>query len=576
MTTRKFEKNQLLRLVLIAFSAMSLVACGSLAPSAPSGPISLVAGTGADAAKACAALAVPIGTAAVGLPNGGTTIDSAVMVAASALSVAPGGPTPAARVNPETPANCKVLGRILPVDKTAPPILFQVNLPLSWNGRTVQYGGGGFNGTLISATGLIPSGRFDQASPLAQGYVTYGTDSGHQNAPGVAPQAFAANDEAFVNFAHASYKKVRDVAVALTQRAYGRAPYKLYFVGSSEGGREGLTMAQRYPSDFDGVFSRVPVINWTGLQHVSARAGLTSMGDAWLPRNKVLLVHNAVLAACDEIDGVKDNLVADPVACKQRFDVKRLQCSGADADNCLTAAQVGSVQSLHSSYRFPFALANGITEYPGWGISGEGSPANGPTGGWSAWWVGNSAPTQPAKPDNGIAWLFGSGTLRHIIVRDPNYDVTKYRPELYHTRVLEVSALMDSTNPDLSAFHARGGKLIMLEYMADYAQSPYAGIGYFESVVKKVGKETTDKFAKLYVAPGVDHVGSGAPANVDMLSALSAWVERGEVPARLTVVEQSLSLPIATTRELPLCEWPLWPKYTAGDPSKPLSFSCSQ
>ena len=185
MTTRKFEKNQPLRLVLIAFSAMSLVACGSLAPSAPSGPISLVAGTGADAAKACAALAVPIGTAAIGLPNGGTTIDSAVMVAASALSVAPGGPTPAARVNPETPANCKVLGRILPVDKTAPPILFQVNLPLSWNGRTVQYGGGGFNGTLISATGLIPSGRFDQASPLAQGYVTYGTDSGHQNAPGV-------------------------------------------------------------------------------------------------------------------------------------------------------------------------------------------------------------------------------------------------------------------------------------------------------------------------------------------------------------------------------------------------------
>ena len=388
------------------------------------------------------------------------------------------------------------------------------------------------------------------------------------------PQAFAANDEAFVNFAHASYKKVRDIAVALTQRAYGRAPYKLYFVGSSEGGREGLTMAQRYPNDFDGIFSRVPVINWTGLQHVSARAGLTTLGDAWLPRAKVELVHNAVLAACDAADGIADKLVANPVACKQRFEVARLQCAGADAADCLTAAQVKAVQSLHSSYTFPFALANGITTYPGWGVSGEAAPAFGPTGGWSAWWVGNSAPTQPAKPDNGISWLFGSGTLRHIIVRDPAYDVTKYRPELYHTRVLEVSALMDSTNPDLSAFHARGGKLIMLENMADYAQSPYAGIAYYDSVVQKMGRETADKFIKLYTAPGVDHVGAGAPGNVDMLTALTQWAEQGEAPSRLSVVDQTLTLPIATTRELPLCEWPLWPQYSAGDPTKPLSFQC--
>ena len=574
MKTGLFKQKRLLSLVLVAYTAINLVACGSMAPSAPSGPISL-ATNALDAAKACAALAAPIDAAAVGLPNGGTTIDSAVMVAASALSVAPGGPTPAGRVNPETPANCKVLGRILPADKTAPPILFQVNLPLNWNGRTVQYGGGGFNGNLTSATGLIPAGRFDQPSPLAQGYVTYGTDSGHQNKPGEAPQAFAANEEAFVNFAHASYKKVRDVAVALTQRAYGRAPYKLYFVGSSEGGREGLTMAQRYPNDFDGIFSRVPVINWTGLMHVSNRAGLTTMGDAWMPRAKVELVHNAVLAACDELDGIKDRLVANPVACKAAFDVSKLQCAGPDNATCLTAPQVKAVQSYHSPYKFPFAVANGITQYPGWGVSGEGTPANGPTGGWSAWYVGNSMPSQPAKPDNGISWFFGSGALRHIFVRDPNYDVSKYRPELYHTRVLEVSALMDSTNPDLAAFNARGGKLMMLEYMADYAQSPYAGIGYFESVVKKMGRETVDKFAKLYVAPGVDHVGSGAPANVDALTALANWVEQGQSPSRLTVVDQTLTLPITTTRELPLCEWPLWPKYTAGDPNRPLSFTCS-
>lgn len=557
----------------IAVAVMLLAACGSMGPgtsSAPTGPVAL----GANPVEVCTALASGIAAAAIALPTRGATIDSAVIMAASPISVAPGGATPTSRVIPATPSNCKVLGRILPMDPAAPPILFQVNLPLNWNGRTVQYGGGGFNGNLISGLALAPAGRWDQPSPLAQGFVTYGTDSGHQNKPGEAPQAFAANEEAFVNFAHASYKKVRDVAVALTQRAYGRAPYKMYFVGSSEGGREGLTMAQRYPNDFDGIFSRVPVINWTGLMHVSNRAGLTTMGVAWMPRAKVELVHNAVLAACDELDGVKDNLVANPVACKARFDVSKLQCTGADAANCLNAAQVKAVQSYYSSYKFPFALANGVTEYPGWGVSGEGTPAGGPTGGWSAWYVGSSAPSQPAKPDNGISWFFGSGALRHIFVRDANFDVTKYAPELYDTRVLEVSALMDSTNPDLSAFHARGGKLIMLENMADYAQSPYAGIGYYESVVKKMGNDAADKFIRLYTAPGVDHVGNGAPGNVDALSALSHWVERGQAPAGLTLVDQELKVPFATLRELPLCAWPAWPRYRSGDVKSASSFEC--
>ena len=555
----------------ISVAATLLAACGSMGPGAPSGPVAL----GANPAQACPALAGAIEAGAIGLPSRGATFDAAAMVAATPVSVAAQGPTPSARISPQTPAFCKVTGRILPVDASAPPILFQINLPLAWNGRSVQYGGGGFNGVLISGLALVPAGRWDQPSPLAQGFVTYGTDSGHQNKPGEAPQAFAANEEAFVNFAHASYKKVRDVAVALTQRAYGRAPYKMYFLGSSEGGREGLTMAQRYPNDFDGIFSRVPVINWTGLMHVSNRAGLTTMNDAWLPRAKVELVHNEVLAACDELDGVKDNLVANPVACKARFDVSKLQCPGADnAANCLSAAQVKAVQSYHSSYKFPFALANGVTEYPGWGVSGEGTPAGGPTGGWSAWYVGNSAPTQPAKPDNGISWFYGSGALRHIFVREPNFDVAKYAPELFHTRVLEVSALMDSTNPDLSAFHARGGKLMMLENMADYAQSPYAGIGYFESVVKKMGSETADKFIRLYTAPGVDHVGNGAPGNVDALAVLTRWVERGQAPANLTVVEQELKVPFATVRELPLCAWPAWPRYRSGDVKFASSFEC--
>ena len=137
------------------------------------------------------------------------------------------------------------------------------------------------------------------------------------------------------------------------------------------------------------------------------------------------------------------------------------------------------------------------------------------------------------------------------------------------------SALMDSTNPDLAAFHARGGKLIVLENLADYAQSPYAGIGYVESVQAKLGRARTTEFLRLYTAPGVDHVGTGGPANVDMLSALVAWVEKGQPPAGLALAEQDAKPPFATRRTRPLCEWPAWPRYRgSGDANAAASFEC--
>ena len=133
--------------------------------------------------------------------------------------------------------------------------------------------------------------------------------------------------------------------------------------------------------------------------------------------------------------------------------------------------------------------------------------------------------------------------IAHIFARDPNFDVRKYRPEDFINRVREVSTLMDSTNSDLGAFKAHGGKLIMLEHLSDYAQSPYAGIGYFQEVQKRFGEAATGEFMRLYTAPGVDHVGSGAPANVDMLAVLADWVENGRAPGDLTVVEQQAGTP---------------------------------
>ncbi len=540
------------------------VAALTIASSAPAAADAFVG----DPAATCTGLA--------GLAKEAMRIDEAVLQAPSQLSLSEKAPTPAGRISPANPAFCKVLGHIEPVNADAPPIKFEVNLPVDWNGRSLQYGGGGFNGVLITGLGLPPAYPFDQPSPLARGFVTYGTDSGHQSKPGEPPQVFALSTEAFENFAYLSYKKVRDAAVDLVRRAYGKPPAKMYFMGSSEGGREALTMAQRYPEDFDGIFARVPVINWVGLQHAGTRAGLATMGEGWIRPAQVKLVADAVLKACDKADGSEDGLVEDPVGCKASFRPETLRCAeGQGGDQCLTDAQIMAINTLHATYKFPFALANGLDDYPGWGVSGEDAPSYGPTGGWIAWWLGTAAPAQPPMPTNGIAWIFGAGGTQYVFARDPKLDVTAYRPEDHKERLLEVSQLMDSTNPDLIRFRARGGKLVILEHMADYAQSPYAGIRYFDNVQRSLGKAETAEFARLYTAPGVDHVGTGAPANIDMLSVLIDWVENGKAPGDLEVVEQKVEAPaFATVRSLPLCQWAGWPHYKSGPPNLSASFTC--
>jgi hypothetical protein len=558
--------HQISRTAPFAVAVAALAACGS--------PPRL----GTDARGGCVTLQGTIPASAVGLPGGAVTIESATLSAPTPLAVAAQGPTPAAMLTPAMPEHCKVLGSISPLDPSAPPIKFQVNLPTNWNGRSVQYGGGGFNGVLITGQALVPAAPYDKPAPLAQGFVTVGTDSGHQNQPGVSPMAFAANPEALVNFAHASYKKVRDVSVELMKRAYGKAPDKMYFVGSSEGGREGLTMAQRYPAAFDGIFARVPVINWTLLQFAGTRNGAATFGEGWLRPGQVKLVHDAVLAACDAADGLADRVVSDAAGCRSRFDIGKLQCAGAaGGDSCLSEAQVKAVRTLHSPYRVPFALANGVVEYPGFPLGGEDTMAFGPTGGWRAWWLGGVAPTQPPGPGQAIAWTYGSGALSHFYLQQPAADPRNLDPRTIQGRMQEVSLLMDSTNPDLSAFQARGGKLILLENMADYAQSPYAGITYHATVVQRMGRDRVDGFFKVYAAPGVDHVGTGAPGLVDMLTPLVAWVERGQAPVGLQLAEMNSKPPFSVVRTRPLCEWPAWPKYSGGgDVNAASSFACTK
>ncbi|MBS4046663.1 MAG: tannase/feruloyl esterase family alpha/beta hydrolase [Alphaproteobacteria bacterium] len=529
-----------------------------------------------DPAAACAAMAAPLDAALIGLPTRGATIESATLTAASLageVTNPPFRPTPPEMIVPALPEHCRVIGAIAAVDPQAPPIRFQVNLPSDWNGRSLQYGGGGFNGTLITGLAMPPASRPDRPHPLSRGYVTYGTDSGHQNAPNVPLQAFALNDEALVNFSHASYKKVRDVAVELMKRRYGKAPEKLYFFGSSEGGREGLTMAQRYPRDFDGIFSRVPVINWVGLQAAGTRMGI-ALSQGWISPDKVKLIADAALNACDTRDGLKDGIISDHEGCKRIFDVSSLRCPGPTNPMCLTEAEIRAVQTLHSSVNFSFDLANGVRSYPGFGIGGEAASGSGPVGGWVSWQTGTAPPTVPATNASSRAWLYGSGAVQYFLARDPNYDPRQYTPDSFRERAQAISSLMDSTNPDLSVFAGRGGKLVVAEQMADYAQSPYAGIQYYQSVVSKMGQPAVDRFMRMYVTPGADHVGVGAPSAVDMLEVVSNWVERGTAPGDLVQSSHQTAPPFGITASRPMCRYPMFPRYRSGDVNTAASFEC--
>jgi pimeloyl-ACP methyl ester carboxylesterase len=507
----------------------------------------------------------------IGLPSGDATIAS---TAPATIPTTMAAPEPAV-------SYCKVLGAIAPIDPNAPPIQFQINLPAQWNARAVQYGGGGYNGVLITGLAQLRDSPTDLAPPLARGFMTYGTDSGHDGAKLPEIMAFALNDEALENFAHASYKKVRDVATAVARAYYGRAPEKIYFFGGSEGGREGLTMAQRYPTDFDGVVSVVPVINWVGLQFSGTRTGLAQRDGGWISPAKVKAIHQAVLAACDKADGLADGIVSRPDVCTKTFEAKSLRCAdGTDSgESCLSDAQLKVAETIRQRFEFPYPLANGVSSYPAWNWGGEDQPD-----GMVNWATGPKVPQfpLPAPTEQARDWYYGAGAMRYFIARDPAKDPRDITPAAFKEQAQKISALMDSTNPDLSAFLARGGKLILKENLSDFGQSPNAGIEYYKSVVARMGQPNVDRFIRFYLTPGASHSGAGLPngaplpQGVDLLGALDTWVIKDEAPGDLVQVAKDNKAPFAQTAARPMCRYPAYPRYKGeGDPKSAGSFECT-
>ena len=540
----------------ITFAALAtLGACCALAASGAASAASYVA-------KHCAELeGRSIPAPVIGLPTRGALIWSASVVKAAA----PGN---------RNGEYCRIVGSIRAVQDTTPDIRFEVNLPSRWNGRALQMGGGGYSGVVVSGTEPMPFAP--DSTPLARGYATFGSDSGHVGNSGRAD--FAANDEAIVNFGFGHLKKTHDVALALIQMGYGRGPEKTYFAGGSTGGREGLTVIERYPADYDGVIANAPAINFSGVRLIGVKVGQASYakpgGFVGLAQQR--RVFETVMHDCDRLDGAADGIVGNVEACRE-FEpqiVAQLRCANGQRpslrDSCLSDAQLATLDTLRDGLSLPYPLAYNVNSYPGYNVY-QGVDLSGGLG------LGDS-PTLVSPPGfavNGYLFAQGDAYIRYFVTRDPAFSSLAFdiaNPGRYRQRLVTLSATVGAMNTDVSAFIARGGKLIMMHGLADEVISPNQTIAFYRSLVGRYGQDTVDSFVRLYMVPGFQH-GSGVfiPA-WDELGALDQWVTRGVAPETLVGTDIA---PATNGRSRPMCRYPAYPRYAGkGSVNSAANFRC--
>lgn len=288
-------------------------------------------------------------------------------------------------------------------------------------------------------------------------------------------------------------------------------------------------------------------------------------------------------AACDKLDGLADGVISAYEKCLATFDPAVMRCAGgADTGNdCLTDAQIEADRVVHRPLAYPFPFANGVTSFPGWTYGSEDQP-----GGMIDSVTGMQPPHFPGDSEKGqaVRWTNYSGFVRYFVVQDAKYNPLEFSAKAFAPRLMEISQLFDATNPDLSAFSARGGKLIIKGNGADYQRSVLQEINYYRAVVARMGQGRVDQFIRFYVTPGVNHPGNGllssgepVPAKVDLLGVLDDWVEHAKAPGPLVQVTQARQAPFAINASRPMCLYPEFPHYDGrGDPKEESSFRCAK
>jgi hypothetical protein len=490
------------------------------------------------------------------LPN--TTITSAQSVAAGGFEMpSPGFERPPAK---DTPAFCRVIAEIKPSKDS--DIKLEVWMPATgWNGKYQGIGNGGFAGS-ISYAGL--------ADALKAGYATASTDTGHTGAPTDARWALGHPDR-IIDFGYRAIHEMTVKAKAIIRAFYGEDSKRSYFGSCSNGGRQALMEAQRFPDDYDGIIAGAPANFWTHLLTAGAWDLQATMSDpaSYIPAAKIPALSAAVLKACDAQDGVSDGIVNDPRRC--RFDPASMLCQEGENNSCLTAPEVTALNKLYAGPK----SSKGERIFPGRVVGGEDGP-----GGWSLWITG-------AAPGTSLMYQFTTGFFSDMVFDDPKWDFKTFNFDNGVQTADEKQAKnLNATNPDLKAFRARGGKLIIYHGWSDAAISALSSIDYYNSVEAKMGARETAQFVRLFMVPGMQHCGGGPGANSfgqlgrgaaassdpqrSVYSALEQWVEKGVAPDKIIGSGQAGKM----TR--PLCPFPQTAKYKGtGDTNDEANFVCA-
>jgi feruloyl esterase len=481
--------------------------------------------------------------ARVALP--GTSITSTAVVAAGAFSLPMAGPPGMPPPSFSTlPAFCRVSAISRPTADS--DIRFEVWLPVAhWNGKFQGVGNGGLGG-MISYPAL--------AEALGHGYASASTDTGHSG-------MFAAGEwalhhpEKVIDFGHRAVHEMTVQSKALVATFYGEAARHSYWNGCSEGGNQGLSEAQRYPQDYDGIVAGAPANFFTHLQ----------MGGNWIsqaihrdptsfvPAGKMAAVHRAVLEACDALDGVKDGVLEDPRRCA--VNLKALQCKGADGNECLTEPQIAGLGKVYAGARKP---STGEQIFPGYMAGGELE--------WQQWIVGTDVPPRD------LQHLIQEAFFKYLAFENPQWQWQSFDFDKDVASVDgKLAPILNATNPDLAGFKARGGKIVQYHGWSDAAISPLNSIGYFNSVQAKMGD--TSGFYRLFMVPGMGHCAGGEGTDAfDKVGTLERWVEQGIAPDQIVA---SRAAPGEASRTRPLCPYGKVARWKgSGNTDDSINFAC--
>jgi feruloyl esterase len=473
--------------------------------------------------------------ASLALPNTNITLAQPVAAGELALPDRTFGGTPSAAVAlKDLPAFCRVAATLKPSDDS--DIKIEVWLPASaWNGKFQAVGNGGWAGTISYGA---------MAEALHDGYATASTDTGHVGGTG----SFAlGHPEKLTDFGYRSVHEMTVKSKAIVQAFYGSAAKMSYWNGCSTGGRQGLKEAQKFPEDYDGIIAGASANPRTRLSswQIWLAQGVLDQKN-YIPPTKYPVIHKAVLEACDATDGVKDGLIEDPTRC--HFDPKTIECKGGDEPTCLTAGQVEAAKRMYTAPKNP------RTNVPVYYNVEPGSELG---------WAMLARGPEP--------FAAATDQFRYVVFKNPDWD--------WHTLNLDSDvALADkidddtinAANPNLKAFLAHGGKLLMYHGWADPGVPPLASVSYYKQAVDTMGGGAkTASSIRLFMVPGMGHCGGGeGPNTFDMMSAMTAWRENNRTPERIIASK--------TGRTRPLCAYPQVAKYKgSGSIDDAASFVCA-